>query len=76
MELKDGQIVAVTSMQTEVIIKGSSHTMQTTDHEEADTKIMLHIIDAMTNTDCKSFMIKTVDTDVVVIDWIVFQTHT
>ena len=40
--------------------------------EEADTRMLLHVKEAM-NCGCKSLMIRTVDTDVVVLDIAHFQ---
>ena len=49
-----------------MIARGTSHSMQSCDHEEADTRILVHLQDALDNgtTSC---LVRTVDTDVVVI---------
>ena len=47
-----------------VLPKATDHTA--VDHEEADTRLLLHLIDAL-NKGQKSCLVRTVDTDVVVI---------
>lgn len=49
-----------------VIIKGSIRSMESCNHEEADTRLMVHLLDAILNGYHK-VLIRTVDTDVVVI---------
>lgn len=49
-----------------VVTSGSSETMPNTDHEEADTRVCLHILDAL-KRGAKSVLVSTVDTDIVVI---------
>ena len=48
------------------IVKGSRRSMELCNHEEADTRLKLHLLDAIING-CHRFIIRTVDTDVVVI---------
>ncbi len=50
----------------EVLSIGSDHQMPTSDHEESDTRIILHVNDSL-ERGLRSIMIRTVDTDVVVI---------
>ena len=57
--------VYITSGQS-VVSKGSSEPMPATDHEEADSRMCLHIADAL-QKGAKTVMVSTVDTDVVVI---------
>ncbi len=45
---------------------GSNHDMLPCDHEEADTRLLVHLIDAL-KSGCSSCVVRTVDTDVVVI---------
>ena len=51
---------------TSVISNGCVCHMQACNHEEADTRMLIHLLDAVTNgaTTC---LIRTVDTDVIVI---------
>lgn len=49
-----------------VISKGSSQPMPQCDHEEADSRISVHIVDAL-NKGSKTILVRTVDTDVIVI---------
>ena len=60
----DKQIFIISG--TTVIGRGASHSMQLCGHEEADTRILVHLQDALANgsTTC---LVCTVDTDVVVI---------
>ena len=60
-----GKEVYVTSG-TEVLSKGTDQQMHTCDHEEADTRLLVHIVDAIQkgHSNC---LIRTVDTDVIVI---------
>ena len=60
-----GKIVVITSGKN-VITKGIDRSMQDNDHEEADTKILLHLQHALQNGS-RSCLIRTVDTDVLVI---------
>ena len=57
--------VYITSGQS-VVSKGSSEPMPATDHEEADSRMCLHIADAL-QKGAKTVMVSTVDTDVEVI---------
>ena len=61
----NGKTVVITSAE-HVIVKGHNVGMAKTDHEEADTRIALHLLNALLrgSTTC---LIRTVDTDVVVI---------
>ena len=54
-----------TTSGTTVIARGTSLCMQSCDHEEADTRMLIHLQDALANgsTTC---LVRTVDTDVVV----------
>ena len=49
-----------------VLCIGSEKEMATSDHEEADTKIVLHVHDSL-EKGSRKIMIRTVDTDIVVI---------
>ena len=49
-----------------VISSCSTHQMQSCNHEEADTRILVHVKDAL-DKGCRSVLVRTVDTDVVVI---------
>ena len=51
---------------TSVILLGTSRSMETCDHEEADTRLLIHLQDGLLNG-FSSFVVRTVDTDVVVI---------
>ena len=61
----NGKTVVITSAE-HVIVKGHNVGMAKTDHEEADTRIALHLLNALLrgSTTC---LIRTVDTDFVVI---------
>ncbi|KAG0724638.1 hypothetical protein GWK47_040164 [Chionoecetes opilio] len=61
----DGKEVFITSG-TDVISRGSDHSMPRCDHEEADTRIVVHLKDAL-DKGCTTCLVRTVDTDVVVI---------
>ena len=50
----------------EVISKNTNHKMETCTHEEANTRIMVHILHAI-QQGAKKIMVRTVDTDVLVI---------
>ena len=60
-----GKEVFVTS-DVNVLTKGSSHDMLPCDHEEADTRLLVHLVDALKNG-CSTCVVRTVDTDIVVI---------
>ena len=64
-EYPDGKEVFVTSGMG-VLTKGTSRQMIPCDHEEADTRLMVHVIDSL-NAGCSKCLVRTVDTDVVVI---------
>ena len=49
-----------------VIIRGSNRSMGLCDHEEADTRLIVHLQDVILNG-CRNCLVRTVDTDVVVI---------
>lgn len=51
---------------TTSIIKGTNRPIAPCDHEEADTRLLIHIIDALLN-DCTSCLVRSVDTDVIAI---------
>lgn len=61
----DGKVVVITSGQN-VLIRGMDHSMPDNDHEEADTKILLHLQNALQTGSC-ACLVRTVDTDVIVI---------
>ena len=50
-----------------VITRGSTQCMSNCNHEEADTRIIVHLQDAIANGEAGTALIRTVDTDVVVI---------
>lgn len=61
----DGTQVFATSGAT-VVSSGTDHYMPPCDHEEADTRIVVHLQDAL-KSGCATCLVRTVDTDVVVI---------
>ena len=61
----DGKTVVITSGES-VIINGNDYSMVETDLEEADTKIILHLQNAL-HTGPSACCVRTVDTDVVVV---------
>ena len=61
-EYPDGKEVFVTSGMR-VLTKGTSRQMIPCDHEEADTRLLVHVM----NSGCSTCLVRTVDTDVVVI---------
>ena len=63
-EYPDGKEVFVTSGMR--VPKGTSRQMIPCDHEEADTRLLVHVIDSL-NAGCSTCLVRTVDTDVVVI---------
>ena len=65
IECSEGKQIFATSGTT-VISRGTSHSMQSCDHEEADTRILIHLEDALANGS-NTCLVRTVDTDVVVI---------
>ena len=48
------------------IVRGTDRSMAPSDHEEADTRLLIHLQDALQNG-CTNCLVRTVDTDVVVI---------
>lgn len=64
-EFPTGKVVAITSGQ-KVLIRGADHSMPDNNHEEADTKILLHLQDTLQTGSC-TCLVRTVDTDVIVI---------
>ncbi|KAG1686778.1 hypothetical protein GQR58_008588 [Nymphon striatum] len=64
-DLPSGKVVAITCGE-KVEMNGGVHLMETCDHEEADTRILIHLQDALQHgaTTC---LVRTVDTDVIVI---------
>ena len=46
---------------------GSDRSMPEYNHEEADTRIVVHILHAIQDNKAKSVLVRTVDTDVLVI---------
>ena len=68
----DGKQIFITSG-TAVISRGTSRSMQLCGHEEADTRIVFHLQDALA-TGSTTCLVRTVDTDVVVI--IIGEFHT
>ena len=46
---------------------GSDRSMPECNHEEADTRIVVHILHAIQDNKAKSVLVRTVDTDVLVI---------
>ncbi len=48
------------------ILRGTNRSMASCDHEEADTRLLVHLQDALLN-DCTNCLVRTVDTDVVVL---------
>ena len=64
-EYPEGKKVYATSDKS-VLPKETDHMAQPCDHEEADPRLLLHLIDTL-NKGQKSCLVRTVDTDVVVI---------
>ena len=60
----EGKEVFVTS-DVNVLTKGSSHDMLPCDHEEADTRLLVHLVDALKNG-CSTCVVHTVDTDITI----------
>ncbi len=61
---KDKEII-ITSGDT-TVLRGTDRSMAPCDHEEADTRLLIHVQDALLNG-CTNCLVRTVDTDVVVI---------
>ncbi len=64
-DFPDGKEIFITSGNA-VITQGTNHSMQLCDHEEGDTRILLHLQDALA-TGSTTCLVHTVNTDVVVI---------
>ena len=62
------EVLIVSTLKDNVItnLEGDFSNLQNCNHEEADTRIFLHLVDAIRNEAC-TFLIRTVDTDVVVL---------
>ena len=65
MDCPEGKEIIVTSGVT-AIHRGNTRSMQPCNHEEADTRLIIHLEDALLNN-CSNCSVRTVDTDVVVI---------
>ena len=65
MDCPEDKEIIVTSGTT-AILRGTHRSMAPCDHEEADTRLMIHLQDALLNN-CTNCLVRTVDTDVVVI---------
>lgn len=65
VECAENKVIVVTC-DSEVILRGTDRSMPPCDHEEADTRLIIHLQDALLNG-CSNCMVRTVDTDVVVI---------
>ena len=65
VDFEDGK-ESFTTCGTAVLAKGNTHSMATCDHEEADTRMLVHMLDAVAN-DAITGLVRTVDTDVIVI---------
>ena len=63
VDLEDGKEIFSTSG-TAVLAKGNTHSMLTCNHEEADTRMLIHMLDT---NDATTGLVHTVDTDVIVI---------
>ena len=63
------EILIVSTLKENVItnLEGDFSNLQNCNHEEADTRIFLHLVDAITRSEAGTFLIRTVDTDVVVL---------
>ena len=53
-----------TTSGTTAVLLGTSRSMGPCDHEEADTRLLIHLQDAIQNS-CTKCVVRTVDTDVV-----------
>jgi hypothetical protein len=65
VDCPEGKEVIITCGVT-VTLRGTDRSMPACDHEEADTRLLVHVQDAILNG-CTNCMVRTVDTDVVVI---------
>lgn len=75
MSKDTGDRVIISTVHESVVSSNMNHNLdglQPCSHEEADTRILLHVKDAM-NSGFKDVMIRTVDTDVVVLAVAHFQ---
>ena len=63
------EVLIVSTLKDNVItnLEGDFSNLQNCNHEEADTRIFLHLVDAITRSEVCTFLIRTVDTDVVVL---------
>ena len=61
---EEKEIIATSG--TTAISLGTSRSMGPCDHEEADTRLLIHLQDAIQNN-CINCLVRTVDTDVMVI---------
>ena len=63
------EILIVSTLKENVItnLEGDFSNLQNCNHEEADTRIFLHLVDAIARSEAGTFLIRTVDTDVVVL---------
>ena len=57
----DGKEVFVTSGKR-VLTKGTARQMMSCDHEEADIRLLVHVIDSL-SAGCNTCLVRTVDTD-------------
>ena len=65
MDCPEHKEIIVTSGTT-AVLRGSDRSMELCDHEEADTRLFIHLLDALQNG-CTNCLVRTVDTDVIVI---------
>ena len=65
MDCPEHKEIIVTSGTT-AVLRGSDRSMELCDHEEADTRLLIHLLDALQNG-CTNCLVRTVDTDVIVI---------
>jgi len=65
MDCPEGKEITIT-FGTTAIHRGNTTSMQPYNHEEADTRLIVHLQDALLNN-FSSSMVRTIDTDVVVI---------
>ena len=65
VDYPENKEIIITSGAT-TILRGSDRSMVPCDHEEADTRLLIHLQDSLRN-DCTNCMVHTVDTDVIVI---------
>ena len=63
------EVLVVSTLKDNVItnLEGDFSNLQNCNHEEADARIFLHLVDAITRSEACTFLIRTVDTDVVVL---------